>query len=165
MRGREDSILYIDGHFSLEGKIKKIIFSYRFAYMLHMKRFDLSSDMQVPHRCHNRRCIYIDRHASPLEIGLKVEDKGFQYKFSDLQKPLNYTRLIGSNLWTLATSKNCLDMKFFWLIQFQIWSKNYRNQILLEKVEHKGVHHKIIDHQKPTMSDNTGSNLWTLATQ
>ena len=46
--------------FPWKKKIKKTVSSHRFAYMLHTKNFDLSSDMQVSHRCHNRRCVNID---------------------------------------------------------------------------------------------------------
>lgn len=42
----EDSILYIDGHFSLKGKIKKSVFSHRFAYMLHIEK-----DLTCPVTC------------------------------------------------------------------------------------------------------------------
>jgi len=41
-------------------KKKKTVSCHRFAYMLHMQCFDLSSDMQVSHRCHKRRCINTD---------------------------------------------------------------------------------------------------------
>jgi hypothetical protein len=46
--------------FPWKKKIKKTVSSHRFAYMLHTKNFDMSSDMQVSHRCHNRRCVNID---------------------------------------------------------------------------------------------------------
>ena len=38
-------------------KQKKTVSSHRFSYMLHIKKFDISSDMHVSHRCHNMRCV------------------------------------------------------------------------------------------------------------
>jgi hypothetical protein len=44
----------------LWSKKKKTVSCHRFAYMLHMQCFDLFSEMQVSHRCHNRWCINTD---------------------------------------------------------------------------------------------------------
>ena len=39
---------------------KKTVSSHRFAYMLEKNCFELQKDMQVSHRCHNKRCITAD---------------------------------------------------------------------------------------------------------
>ncbi len=68
--------------FPWKKKIKKTVSSHRFAYMLHTKTFDLSSDMQVSHRCHNRRCVNID-HLSyePPNVN---QDRQIYYKTVDM---------------------------------------------------------------------------------
>ena len=38
-------------------KLKKTIYAHRLIYMLNTKQFELPKDMQVSHKCHNRRCI------------------------------------------------------------------------------------------------------------
>ena len=36
---------------------KKTLYSHRFSYMLHNNVFDLSKEIQISHRCHNKRCV------------------------------------------------------------------------------------------------------------
>lgn len=74
-------------------------------------------------------------------------------------------RHIGSILWTLATSKVFRHEIF--LVDSVPTNTNSSTFDLeeLEKVEHKGVHHKIIDHQKPTYehwSYNKSVSSWNI---
>lgn len=56
--GREVNLFYTNSDLSLEKRLnKKTISSHRFVYMLYTRNFDLPPDMQVSHRCHNKRCV------------------------------------------------------------------------------------------------------------